>query len=67
MDSISRTLVKSITWRIVALCSAFTVTYLVTDNITLSTTISVSQQLASTFWYWVHERMWSRIKYGIKL
>lgn len=64
MDSFKRTLVKTITWRIVALCSAFVVTYIITSDIKLSGTISVIQQLASTFWYWIHERVWANIHFG---
>ena len=65
IDTIGRTLIKSITWRIVALCSAFVVTYAITQDVPLASTISVAQQLASTVWYWIHERVWSRIRYGL--
>ena len=65
MDTISRTIIKSITWRIIALCSAFVVTYVITQDVQIASTISVVQQLASTFWYLIHERVWARIRYGI--
>jgi uncharacterized membrane protein len=63
-DRFSRSLVKTLTWRIAGSTSTFTIAYLITGSIGLSSGIAVVQMIVNTFLYWAHERIWNRIIWG---
>ena len=60
-DSNKRSLLKTLTWRITGSTSTFTIAYLLTGSIGLSSGIAFVQMIVNTILYWIHERVWSRI------
>jgi uncharacterized membrane protein len=63
-DTHHRSLVKTITWRIIGSTSAATIAYIVTGSVTVSGTIGAVHLVVNTLLYWVHERAWARITWG---
>ncbi|MEO6729159.1 MAG: DUF2061 domain-containing protein [Candidatus Dojkabacteria bacterium] len=60
-ERVTRSLIKSVTFRIIVLISDFIVTSLITRNFAESLSIIVLTNLSSTFLYFIHERIWNRI------
>jgi uncharacterized membrane protein len=59
-----RSLVKSITFRILVIISDTVVMFLITHRIELTAGLVISTNLASTILYYLYERVWSRISWG---
>ncbi len=62
MDSKKRTLGKTISWYVFHNCMMFTITYLLTGSWELGLTIALLQTLGEAVLYYIHERVWLRIK-----
>jgi uncharacterized membrane protein len=56
-----RTLIKTITWRVIGSASTFAISYVVTGAVALSSTIAIVQMIVNTVLYYVHELAWNRI------
>ena len=61
-DSIRKTAIKTVTWRIIGSTAAFIISWLVTGSATQATLISILHAIINMFLYFVHERIWSNIK-----
>jgi len=64
MDQPRRTLAKTITWRITGSTSTFTIAYVMTGSVGLSSGIAVVQMIVNTFLYYAHDSAWNRINWG---
>ena len=63
-ESKARSIVKTISWRILgSLITSFTV-YFLTGSMGIGTTVFFVNILINTTIYFIHERVWSRIKWG---
>jgi len=51
-------ILKAISWRIIASATTFSVTYAVTKDMTTSTIISSFEMLIKLVIYYLHERFW---------
>ena len=60
-----RSLAKTISWRISATTITFIISYIFTSSITISGGIASVEFIAKMIWYYVHERIWSLIKWGV--
>lgn len=56
-----RTVVKTISWRIVGSTSTATIAWLVTGSVNIATTIFIIQAAANTILYYLHEIIWNKI------
>jgi len=63
----SRTIAKSITWRIIAFTSSMIVIYMLTNNWETSFYHSVVIHTVKTVLYYVHERLWNASNFGQEL
>lgn len=63
-DTSSRSVAKAISWRATGSFSTFVISYLLTENFTVASSIAVVQITANTILYFVHERIWNKIKWG---
>ena len=63
-ERISRSLVKSITFRLVVITSDVTIIYLLTRRIDITAGIVILTNLSSTVLYFVHERVWALTNWG---
>jgi uncharacterized membrane protein len=63
-DTTRRSLVKTISWRITGSSATFLIAYLISGNISIAGTIAVIQLTANTILYYIHERVWNKIRWG---
>lgn len=66
MESHKRSLLKSITWRIIAVIVTFIVIYAFTHKLLESGGIAITANVINMIAYYIHERMWNRINFGRK-
>jgi uncharacterized membrane protein len=66
MESHTRTLIKSITWRIIAVIVAFVVAYAFTHKPVESGGIAITANIINMIAYYIHERVWNKINFGRK-
>ncbi len=62
---VRRSLVKAITYRIVIMCLDFITIYLFTGAIKVAIGFMIVSNIYTTIAYIVHERLWTRIRWGI--
>ena len=63
-SKIRRSLVKTLTWRILATTDTFLISWLITGHLTWAASIAGVEVLTKMFLYYAHERGWSKIKWG---
>ncbi len=63
-DTTTRSLVKTISWRITGSGATFIVGYLISGDIKIAGGIAIAQLITNTILYFVHERAWNRIMWG---
>lgn len=64
MATQKRSIAKTLTWRVIASATSFTVVYLVTGSITAAAIVEVFDFFLKMGLYYGHERLWSKIKWG---
>ena len=64
VTSPKRSLVKTLTWRIIAEIDTFAVSYLITGSMKWSLAIVGIESTTKTVLYYIHERAWGRIAWG---
>lgn len=64
MDTNTRSLVKTVTWRLTGSGATFGISWLISGDIAIAGTIAVIQIVANTVLYYVHERIWNTVKWG---
>ena len=64
MDSIIRSLVKTISWRLTGTFCTFLISFIILGDITTSSTIALIQLILNTIMFYIHERIWNIIKWG---
>ena len=60
-DSVYRSLLKAISWRMVGTIDTFIISWILTGTIVLATSIAFTEIMTKTALYWAHERVWTRI------
>ena len=63
-DSHTRSVVKTITWKTLALTLGFAVTYWISGDFVISTKVSTVMFVAGLFAFYFHERVWNNIEWG---
>jgi len=56
-----RTLIKTLTWRLVGSTSTFVISYVVTGQLVIATGITIAQMIVNTILYYIHETVWNKI------
>lgn len=64
MDTSIRSIAKTVSWRITGTASTFAISYIILGDITLSSTIAIIQLTFNTVLYFLHERIWNKVKWG---
>lgn len=62
----TRTLVRSITYRIVAVLATILFTYLYTGDVAKSTGFALVLHFVLSLIFYIHERIWLRVSWGRK-
>jgi adenylylsulfate kinase len=63
-DTKSRSLVKSITWRICASLTTMILVFIFTGKVILALSLGITEMVIKMMIYYVHERTWEKIKWG---
>lgn len=63
-DAHSRSLVKAISWRITGSIDTFILSWIVTGNVKIAGTISAIEVVTKVGLFYVHERVWQKIRWG---
>ena len=64
IESTSRSLVKAVSWRLIAVVVTSLVAWALTSEFTLAATIGVLDSIIKIGAYFFHERLWNRVSYG---
>ena len=62
----ARSLLKTISWRLIASTDTFAITWLVTGSPTAGLTVSLLELCTKMVLYYFHERAWLQSKFGTK-
>ncbi len=65
LESRARSLVKAATWRCLATCVTIAILYVLTGKVEFSIGTGVLINFVKTILYYLHERIWTRITWGI--
>jgi uncharacterized membrane protein len=60
----SRTIVKAISWRVLATLTTITIVFLFTRRVMLSLGVGLAEIIAKITFYYLHERIWDRVSWG---
>ncbi len=64
MDTHKRTIIKTITWRIIATLTTVIVIYLWTGDLSVALGSGLVANAFKTIFYYIHERMWNLTDFG---
>ena len=63
-DTSIRSLAKAISWRVTGTIDTFIISWLITGQPLLASGIAFTEIMTKIALFWVHERVWSKIKWG---
>lgn len=63
-ESRRRSLVKSITWRIICIVISVLTAFILTNRLDIAAAIGTVYNIATTALYYFHERAWNKIRLG---
>ena len=63
-ENIKRTLLKTISWRVVGTLATVTISYVITGTMALAFSIGAIELVSKMALYFFHERAWNTIKWG---
>ena len=66
-SSRKRSVVKAITYRGIIICLDFLVIYLLTGKVKAAAAFMIVSNIYTTVAYFLHERVWAGIKWGLEL
>ncbi len=64
MESHSRTIMKALSWRVIATFVTFTVAWIITRELTFAAEIGLADTFIKLGAYYMHERTWMRVSFG---
>lgn len=62
-DSRIRSIIKALTWRVIATGTTMSLVYIGTGDIELMAHVGIADVIIKLFFYYVHERAWGRISW----
>jgi len=63
-ESTSRSVFKTISWRVTVSIISFVISYWLTGSLELAGMLMASKVIVNSVWYFVHERIWNKIQFG---
>ena len=60
----SRSIGKSISWRVLASCDTILISYLITGSIAIAASIGSIEVMTKMVLYYFHERAWNKFTFG---
>lgn len=61
----SRSILKGVTWRIIASGTTMTVVFFMTGDLALVASVGIVDIIAKVFFYYLHERSWGKVRWGV--
>jgi len=58
-------ILKTLTWRIIGSTSTFLISYIITGQAFIATSIAIMQMVVNTILYYIHELVWNKVKKGL--
>ena len=65
-ESRMRSAFKAFSYRLIIIILDFSVIYLITKKVAIALAFMVVSNLYATLAYFIHERVWNKIRWGIK-
>ena len=65
MDTNKRSLAKTISWRLTGSGATFLISWIISRDIAVAGSIATIQIVANTILYYIHERIWNKINWGV--
>ena len=62
---VRRSVVKAVTYRLIIMCLDFLTIYLFTGAARIAVGFMIASNVYTSVAYFVHERLWSRLKWGV--
>ena len=62
----TRSVVKTISWRLTGTVDTIVISYLLTDSLKIAASIGGIELITKMILYYYHERIWAKIKWGLK-
>lgn len=59
-----RSIIKALTWRVIATGTTMTLVYAATRDVDIMAAIGAVDVVVKLFFYYTHERAWGRISWG---
>lgn len=66
MATVQRSLIKAVTWRILATTDTILIVLILTGDIKMSIGIGSIEVLTKFILYYLHERVWNKVKWNKK-
>ena len=63
-DTSVRSLAKAVSWRITGTIDTFLISWIITGEPLLASSIALTEIMTKVGLYWLHERVWTRITWG---
>ena len=63
-DKASRSVWKTVSWRIIATLDTVIIAYLITGSLKMAASIGSIEVVTKIFLYYYHERTWNQISFG---
>jgi uncharacterized membrane protein len=65
MENRKRSILKTLSWRTIATITTTIIAFALTGQFKLALSIGVIELFTKLFLYYIHERAWTRLKFGI--
>ena len=66
IDTPIRSVVKTVSWRLTGSGATFLIAFILTGNFAVAGVIGITQMISNSILYYIHERLWTNIKWGRK-
>ena len=63
-ENVKRSIVKTISWRVVGTIATVTISYIITGTMALAFSIGGIELISKMVLYFFHERAWNNLKWG---
>ena len=64
-ESHKRSVIKGVTWRVIASLTTFILVYIFTGDIAVTLGVSAIEVSAKILFYYFHERFWGKVHWGM--
>lgn len=64
-ESHLRSFIKAISWRVFGTVVTMLISYVITQRVSVAIYIGVFEFLAKVAFFYVHERLWSKVSFGV--